>query len=208
MKTACLFLKAPRLGTVKTRLARDIGPERAVAVYRTLVAHQAGTIPAEWEVVVYFAPRDAEPEMRDWLEPLFPRGLRLEPQCGGDLGRRLEEAVRQEFQRGTTRLFLLGGDCPGISSEYLAEADKVLNGNDLVIGPAEDGGYVLLGLTAPAPTLFAGIAWSTEVVLEQTLAAARRQGLHVGLLPPLEDVDDAESWRRQRSSLENPESPG
>ena len=100
-----------------------------------------------------------------------------------------------------SRVFLIGGDCPGISFDYLAQADEQLYECDLVIGPATDGGYVLLGLKSQCTALFENIAWSTQAVLDQTVTAARRQSLSVRLLPTLEDIDDAASLARQARLL-------
>lgn len=197
MKTVCLILKAPRVGTVKTRLARDIGPQKAAEIYRALVEHQAATIPAEWDVAVHFAPPDAGLEMEAWLKPLMPISSRFVPQCDGDLGLRLAHVIQTEFQRGAKRVFLVGGDCPGITRDYFDDADRHLNETDVVIGPAADGGYVLLGLKAPHVALFENIAWSTAAVLDQTIAAAKRLSLSVGFLKILEDIDDSESLMRQ-----------
>jgi len=197
MKTVCLLLKAPRPGTVKTRLARDIGPRKAASIYRALVEHQARTIPEGWDVSVHFAPSDAQMEMETWLKPLLLACPQFVPQCDGDLGARLIHVVRTEFHRGLKRVFLIGGDCPGITRDYFAAADSHLDVSDVVIGPATDGGYVLLGLKAPYPVLFENIAWSTASVLDQTLAAARKISLSVALLPVLEDIDDADALKRQ-----------
>jgi rSAM/selenodomain-associated transferase 1 len=201
MKVICLILKAPRTGTVKTRLAQDIGPKRATLIYRALVEHQAKAIPPEWEVTVHFTPPDAGMEMETWFKPHLSGSVRFVPQCDGDLGQRLINAVRTEFQLGAKRVFLIGGDCPGLSRDYLNYADRILNEKDVVIGPAMDGGYVLLGLKALHIELFEGIAWSTRSVLEQTLAAVHRQALSVGLLPTLEDIDDANGLARQPQFL-------
>jgi rSAM/selenodomain-associated transferase 1 len=197
VKVICMLLKAPHPGTVKTRLARDVGDERAVAIYRALVEHQAKAIPLGWQVSVYFTPTDAAETMRAWLQPYLPGVARFEPQSEGDLGQRLRAAVEVEFRRGARRVFLIGGDCPGISSNYLAEADQALKECDLVIGPAADGGYVLLGLKTQSKALFENVAWSTRLVLDQTLSAACSESLRVKLLATLEDVDDAESFARQ-----------
>ena len=98
-------------------------------------------------------------------------------------GRRLAAAVRSEFQRGAKRVFLVGGDCPRICHDYFADADRHLDEADLVIGPATDGGYVLLGLKDQHIGLFENIAWSTHAVLERTLANASRGSLSIELLP-------------------------
>jgi uncharacterized protein len=193
MKTVCLFVKSPRLGEAKTRLARDIGATRAIVIYRALVEHQAAEIPVDWRVAVYFAPSNAEEDMKIWLAPQLQNGTRFVPQSDGDLGRRLATAVRREFDNGSERIYLIGGDCPALSRDYFDEADRALSDNDIVVGPAQDGGYVLLAIKGPHEILFRDIDWSTPVVLQQTLAAARRQTLTVCLLRPLVDIDEATS---------------
>ena len=197
MKTVCLFVKSPRLGEAKTRLARDIGAARATVIYRALVEHQAAEIPVDWRVAVYFAPSNAREDMEIWLAPQLQNGTRFVPQCDGDLGKRLATAVRREFDNGSERIHLIGGDCPALSRDYFDEADRALSDNDIVLGPARDGGYVLLAIRGPHEILFRDIHWSTPAVLQQTLAAARRQALSVCLLRPLVDIDDATSLNDQ-----------
>lgn len=138
---------------MKTRLANAIGAERATKIYRALVEHQCAEIPSEWEVSVFFTPANAEEEMRNWLEPHLTSGARFLPQVDGDLGQRLTMVVRTEFARERERIFLIGGDCPGLSHDYFRRADGALDSNDVVIGPAHDGGYVLLGLKRPVAEL-------------------------------------------------------
>ena len=191
MKTVCLFVKSPRLGEAKTRLARDIGAARAAVIPRALVEHQAAEIPIDWRVAVYFAPSYAAEDMKIRLAPHLQNGTRFVPQCDGDLGQRLITAVRREIENGSERIYLIGGDCPGLSRDYFEEADRVLSDNDIVVGPAQDGGYVLLAIKSPHEILFREIDWSTPAVLQQTLAAARRQTLSVCLLRPLVDIDEA-----------------
>jgi rSAM/selenodomain-associated transferase 1 len=197
MKTVCLFVKSPRLGKAKTRLARDIGVARAALIYCALVEHQAAEIPLGWRVAVYFAPSNAGEDMKIWLAPQLQNGTRFIPQSDGDLGQRLVTAVRREFDDGSERVYLIGGDCPALSRDYFFEADKALSDNDIVLGPAQDGGYVLLALKGPHEILFRDIDWSTPAVLQQTLAAARSQALSVCLLRPLVDIDDATSLNDQ-----------
>jgi len=197
MKTVCLFVKSPRLGEVKTRLACDIGAARATVIYRALVEHQAAEIPIDWRVAIYFAPSYAAEDMKIWLAPHLQNGTRFVPQCDGDLGQRLVTAVRREFYNGSERVYLIGGDCPALSRDYFDEADRALSDNDIVLGPAQDGGYVLLAIKGPHETLFRDIDWSTPAVLQQTLAAAYRQTLSVCLLRPLIDIDDATSLNDQ-----------
>jgi uncharacterized protein len=197
VKTICMMLKSPDVGEAKTRLARGVDAAQARAIYRALVEHQAAEIPPGWRVTVCFAPAHAGEEMKIWLAPQLPEGTRFVPQCDGDLGRRIATAVRAEDAYGSERVYLIGGDCPGLTRDYLYEADRALSDNDVVIGPAADGGYVLLGLKCSHEALFRDIAWSTPFVLDQTIAAARGQTLSVRLLRPLVDIDDATTLNQQ-----------
>jgi rSAM/selenodomain-associated transferase 1 len=218
-----MILKSPRVGEVKTRLANDVGAERATIIYRALVEHQAAQIPSDMEVVVYFTPADAKEEMKNWLKPHLRENARFLSQVSGDLGDRLAMVVDSEFARGNERLFLIGGDCPGLCLDYFRDADLGLDTNDVVIGPAQDGGYVLLGLKSPLDKLEAGrldkpldgleagpyanlfknIAWSSGTVLSQTLDAARKENLSVRLLHPLVDIDDIVSLNDQSELIQN-----
>jgi uncharacterized protein len=195
-----ILLKAPRPGQVKTRLASSIGAERATRVYRALVEHQLTQIPASWCAVIHFAPSDAEAEMRGWLERLSRRGTNFIPQPDGDLGVRLIAAMDHGFASGADLVFFLGGDCPGITSGYLKEAEAALAKTDMVIAGALDGGYVLLGLRKPTAAVFEAIPWSSDSVFSATLSRARAAGLTHECLPSLEDVDDLESYERQRTT--------
>jgi hypothetical protein len=98
-------------------------------------------------------------------------------------------AIRHHFDQGFGRVILIGSDCPGIDAKLVARGFASLDEYDLTIGPTQDGGYYLIGLRGPAPLLFGDISWSTGVVLEQTLAQARRLGLNPAILPTLRDVD-------------------
>ena len=193
--TAALMLKAPRPGTVKTRLAADLGEERATEIYRALVEHQLRQIPKTWNCTIHFAPADGEEEMRCWLAGIAPAGTNFEAQCDGDLGARMRQAVRLELGCGADGVVLLGGDCPELLTNVLLEAATELQAADIVISPATDGGYVLLGLKKEHPELFEDIAWSTSEVLAQTLARASTGGLKVFRTEPFADIDDAASFR-------------
>ncbi len=192
---AALMLKAPRPGTVKTRLAAEIGELEATQVYRGLVEHQIHQIPSVWAIRIYFSPEGAAPEMRDWLGTIAPHALYV-PQIPGDLGARMFAAVQKELSEGADAVALIGGDCPSLTSDYLLRAEKSLSTSDVVLGPALDGGYVLMLLKTSCRALFGGIDWSTSRVLEQTLRAAEVNGLACSLLEPLEDIDDLSSLSR------------
>ncbi len=194
--TLCVMLKAPHPGGVKTRLAREVGAAGAAAIYREIAGNQIREIPRGWKIEVHFAPRDAGEEMQRWLQPLREDRITFTPQADGDLGARLQTAMKSAFDRGARRVLFAGGDCPGLGSAILSESAALLDAADLVLVPALDGGYVLIGMKAPHAGVFDGIAWSTPRVLEQTLSALRVLGLEARLLPALEDVDDLPSWER------------
>lgn len=187
-----IFAKEPRPGRVKTRLAAGIGAEEASRVYRWLgrkVVDQLRGGP--YRLIVAFDPPDARAEMMDWLGS---EGLEFLPQVPGDLGSRLGAAVRTGFRQG--RLVVVAGtDAPDLDSAMADEAFRRLSEVDLVLGPATDGGYYLLGLKSEVADLFQNIPWSTPEVLATTLDRAGAMGLSVATLPALSDVDTAEDLR-------------
>jgi len=195
--TICLMLKAPIPGIVKTRLARDIGPDAAVEAYRQLVAAQIAHVPRGWRAHVCFAPAAAEEMMRAWLGAEFA----YSPQVEGDLGDRLADMTRRHFSDGGGALLFVGGDCPSLTAERLDRAARALDACDVAFIPSLDGGYCLAGMNACHPEIFSRIAWSTGAVLRETLARCREHGLSVQVLElALEDVDDLASWQRALAS--------
>lgn len=191
------MLKAPRAGFVKTRLALEIGAEAAAVVYRRLVEHQMSAIPRGWRVEVHFAPADAAAEMQQWLG--FEHAFY--PQLGDDLGERLIHATAGAFDRGASTVIAIGGDCPSLDETCLREACCALESAEVVLGPAIDGGYYLIGLRGQFPELFRGIPWSSDAVLKMTIERLRHAGLSHVMLPMKEDVDDLASWRRTQRTL-------
>jgi hypothetical protein len=112
------------------------------------------------------------------------------PQSGDDLGERMSAAFRQLFAAGYARVILIGSDLPSLPPSRLADADRALQrGADLVLGPAEDGGYYLIGLSRPTDVLFSGISWGGPDVLRQTVARARAECWRVQTIDPWYDVD-------------------
>lgn len=194
-----IFLKAPRLGAVKTRLAAEIGDAAALAAYRELVARQCAQFPAHWPVEIHFTPADAEAEMRHWLGA----GERVHyfAQPSGGLGERLAAATAGAFARGAEGVFLIGGDAVDLDEARLHEAAAHLAHHDAVLGPARDGGYVLLGIKRMDTSLFTAVPWSTAAVAETTRARLRALGWTWQELAESEDVDDRASWARWRSHV-------
>ena len=186
-----LFVKAPRPGAVKTRLAKAIGAPAAVAAYRQLVETLLNQLQGLGGVEVCFSPDDAASELQHWLK----EGWSSSPQGDGDLGQRLQSAFQRAFQAGAKRVAIIGSDCPAIRVEDIREAWGGLQTHDVVLGPATDGGYWLIGLRQPQPALFRGVHWSTGDVFAETIQRVQHAGLSVQLLHELADVDTDREWR-------------
>ena len=181
-----IFAKYPEAGRVKTRLAKRVGAAKAAQLYRDMVTTVvAKTKPdaASFERILYYDPPERSEAFQDWL-PF----LQQQPQRGDDLGERMSNALEESLQTAAHTV-IIGTDCIDIDSEVVTSAFAALLDHDLVLGPATDGGYYLIGCRAASPALFAGIAWSTPSVLEQTLQRAQQLELQVHLLDPLSDID-------------------
>ncbi|HET7601100.1 MAG TPA: TIGR04282 family arsenosugar biosynthesis glycosyltransferase [Gemmatimonadales bacterium] len=192
-RTVLIFARAPSLGRVKTRLAAELGPAAALAIYRSLglrTVTAARGVP-EANVVVYYTPARARAAVAAWLG----RDLELRPQRPGSLGRRMAAAVTDAVRAGAREVVVIGTDCPELDSATIARGFEALATCDVVLGPAHDGGYYLVGLRAPHPEIFENIPWSSPDTLRATLGAAARAGLHVALLEQRRDVDTAADWR-------------
>jgi rSAM/selenodomain-associated transferase 1 len=196
-----IFAKAPVAGRVKTRLARDIGPAAAAALYRRLGRQVVvGTVGPDYRTTVWFTPASGSDAVRAWLDGLGAAAFC--PQPGGNLGTRLVHAFGRSFADGNDAVVIIGTDVPGVNRRTVAAAFRALHAHDVVLGPSLDGGYYLIGLSAPHPALFRSIPWSTKDVLRATQAQAQALGLNFRLLAPLRDVDsvaDARAlglWRR------------
>lgn len=188
-----VFVKEPRPGQVKTRLARSVGADEAAALYRAMGRRVVDTLrQGPFATEVHFAPAHAGEPVKTWLG--HP-GLAFVPQGEGDLGQRLEAAIRSAFRNGASAVAAVGTDTPDLTRERVVDAFERLRDADAVLGPATDGGYYLIALSAPHRDLFHEIPWSTHEVLDATLERARQQGLTVALLPELPDVDRPEDLR-------------
>jgi hypothetical protein len=194
------MLKYPQPGAVKTRMIPALGARRACELHRALTAQTlaevrsfAARTSVELEARVAGAPDAAASEA--WLGA----GVMIREQGEGDLGARMERAVRLAFDEGAGAVVVIGGDCPELTAGHLASAFEVSENGDVVLGPATDGGYYLIGLRRPRPELFRGITWGGAEVRAQTLAVARGLGAEVVEFEPLRDVDvpeDLAVWAR------------
>jgi rSAM/selenodomain-associated transferase 2 len=209
-----LMLKFPVPGAVKTRLAPALGEQRACALHRALVAQTLAEVArfangGEVAVEARIAGAPDETAARAWLEsvpmhsapgvtgvpPVGAQGLPTPPaltirnQGDGDLGARMERAVAAAFTEGAEAVVVIGGDCPQLTAEHLASAFATLARAEVVLGPAADGGYYLIGMRRMVPALFHGIRWGSDEVFAQTLSAARAVAVEVAQLATLRDVD-------------------
>lgn len=193
--------RVPGAAPVKSRLHAALGPERATALYRCFLLDRLDALSSLEGIVpvVAYTPPEAEPTMR----ALAPAGLRLLRQHGADLGERMRAVLDVLLAEGHHGVLLLGADSPTLPMAWVGEAARALAGNaaDLVLGPAEDGGYYLLGVRAPCPALFRDVPWSTADVTRVTRERARAAGLRVRLLPAWFDVDTEADLRRLRADL-------
>jgi rSAM/selenodomain-associated transferase 1 len=185
-----VFARAPGSGQVKTRLAKGIGEQAAAHAYKTIVDRLLANLKAVLNVELRCTPDSAGAEFDRWLQP----GWRLAPQGEGDLGQRLIRAFAESFTAGSRRVVIVGSDCPAVTAQDIESAWHSLVTHDVVLGPARDGGYWLIGLREPQPALFENIPWSTPAALETTLSRIRKAGLTVQCLRTLADIDTAEDW--------------
>jgi len=183
-----LFTRYPAPGKAKTRLIPRLGPEKAALLQRRMtemVLAQVDELAANSsiELRVYYN-GDSLETMEQWL------GCRsFRRQVHGDLGEKMRLAFDQSFQDGAKRVIMVGADIPGLNQKILKKAYVGLANHDLVLGPAKDGGYYLIGLSKSAPFLFQRINWGSARVLEQTVNLAGNHNLSVTLLETLADVD-------------------
>ncbi len=187
-----LFTRYPEPGKVKTRLIPVLGAVGAANLHQRLTAH-----------IMHLAKTFAGATNTDFIvcfdgfhvhqmQQLFGEEFCYQPQSKGDLGQRMSRTFAASLRQGRRRVVLIGSDCPEISGQVLGSAFSLLTDHDLVLGPARDGGYYLIGLRTPYPQLFQDMPWGTAAVLAKTQTKAARLGLRTALLKPLTDIDRPE----------------
>jgi len=193
-----LFAKVPELGRAKTRLARDVGEGAARDLAEAFVLDTLATAARVdgVQVVVAYSPTSG----RDWFRARAPGAL-LIPQPETEFGSRMCRAMDAMFEDGAKRCVMIGMDTPQLEPGRIESAFEALKESDACLGPSEDGGYYLIGLRAPAPQLFAGIAWSTASVLAETHSRAAESGLSVHDLDSEFDIDEAADLERLAAVL-------
>lgn len=191
MAALIIFQKNAILGKVKTRLASTTGDEQALEIYNwmTTYTHQ---IANQIRVDKFLFYSDFIPQHSDEIL----HGYQFEVQSGANLGERMSNAFAYLFAKGYSSVVIIGTDCPELKVSDLNKAFLALSQNDLVIGPAKDGGYYLLGKSCFCPELFRDIPWSTSKVLELTLDRADEANLHYEFLNIKSDIDTIEDWEK------------
>jgi uncharacterized protein len=191
-----IFVKNAEPGKVKTRLAKSVGNHAALSVYHKLLEiTECEVHPVKAEKVVAYSGYIAEGDY-------FPaERYRKVIQQGDNLGERMQNAFEHSFRDGSQKVLLIGSDCPELKTKHLSEAFDKLDQSDVVLGPARDGGYYLIGLKKCYAELFRGIKWSTQQVLKQTMDKIRSLNLTCELLEELADIDTLEDLRKSHLKL-------
>lgn len=182
-----IMIKYPEPGRVKTRLARDVGDLWASDISRQVaetVLRNTLPLKGEYDRVIFIDPQEKEAEFMSWLP-----GQEFICQDGGDLGERMYHAIGHLLGRGAAKAVITGGDIPKLGRGIILQAFRGLEQAEVVIGPASDGGYYLIGMKSPITELFRGISWGTQAVFSETVRALERLAISYYVLPVLSDLD-------------------
>ena len=196
MQTSLLmvFVRNPKLGTVKTRLAITVGDKMALEIYMELMRHTAEvTQKLSADRKVFYSEKIEKYDV--WTEMSFSKAL----QTKGTLGQRMENAFSSAFEQGYKKVLIVGSDLYSLKASHIEKALEHLDKKEVVIGPAQDGGYYLLGLNKKLPALFYNKNWGTSSVLKETLKDLRTKS--VALMEPLSDIDDFEDLKQETELL-------
>jgi len=187
-----LLAKWPTPGLVKSRLGRETSQEWAADVAMAFLADMVARLSGiHARRILVFTPIEA----RSSFSKLTGDRFQLIPQSDGDLGRRMAAFFQEVFHQGPAKAILLGVDSPTIPLSYIEDAFSRLDGADLVIGPATDGGYYLFGSSGKVPPIFGDMNWSRSSVLTETIFRLNASSCRLALLPPWYDVDTLNDWR-------------
>ncbi|MBD3402852.1 DUF2064 domain-containing protein [candidate division GN15 bacterium] len=195
-----VMAKLPRIGHVKTRLARSIGDEAALSVYEALLLRACRLVSNLDATTHHRSLHATPPDGVAWFQAAYgSRFDRIYPQRGRDLGERMYHALESLLVEETCgKAILIGTDIPDISPESFTAAARELESHDLVLGPTDDGGYYLIGMRRPIRELFVDIDWGTVFVFDQTVRVVKDLGISLALLPILRDLDNNDDYRHFR----------
>ena len=196
MQTSLLmvFVRNPQLGTVKTRLATTVGDKVALEIYIELMRHTAEvTHKVSADKKVFYSEKIEQHDV--WTEMNFSKAL----QTKGTLGQRMENAFRTAFEKGYKKVLIVGSDLYSLKTSHIEKALHQLDKKEVVIGPAQDGGYYLLGLKKKLPALFCNKSWGTSTVLKETLNDLKLKSIF--LMETLNDIDNFEDLKKETKLL-------
>jgi rSAM/selenodomain-associated transferase 1 len=200
MKAIVIMAREPEPNRVKTRLTPPLSPGDASRIYESFLLDKIENIKAIMEVdrFVAYTPETS----REYFESIVPSEFDLIAQKGKDLGERLANVSDSLFRNGYDGVMMMDSDTPNLPSSYVISGLEKLSENDLVVGPCEDGGYYLIGLSTQIPEIFQGIPWSTTNVTRTTIMKAQSEGFRLCLLEEWYDVDTIEDLKRLKKNLE------
>ena len=197
-----VFARFPTKGKVKTRLAKTLGGKFAKDFYKICAEHTFNEIlkihKNDTRKFIFYSDEKDREKIKKWTHSKFL----LSPQKGKDLGEKMQNAFQTVFNNGVSKTLIIGTDLPEISSEIINRSFELLNNNDIVIGPATDGGYYLLGMKNVYKELFTNLPWSTDKLFENTIDIINKLNLSISYLPRLSDIDteeDLKYWLNQET---------
>lgn len=205
-----IFAKAPVPGTVKTRMSPPLSPAQCLRLHEALLNHTLARMRplmasgVEASLCLTGTPHEA----LEHAGRMDAQGFGVDVQRGAHLGERLSHALATRVRQGFSKVIFVGADCPGLGSKTVRAAIRALSRQEVVIGPAQDGGYYLIGFAACLPEVLQGIPWGTPAVFETTLDRLRRRGVRWKSLERQEDLDtfgDLKRFCRQACPGKSPE---
>ncbi len=196
-KLLMVFVKNLQRGRVKTRLAKTVGDEKALEVYRVLLDHTLTIAKrVDCDKAIFYS--DYIEETDKWRKAKFNQFV----QSGNDLGERMYNAFKQTFSNQYKSVVIIGSDCLDLNEHIITDAFDILYDNEIVIGPAKDGGYYLLGMRKLYKEFFINKHWSTENVLLDTLLDVSQLNVSMKLLPTLSDIDEEKDLEVHKNLFE------
>ncbi len=187
-----LFLRVPEKGRVKTRLSKSLDKDFVLELYKAFVQDMLATLSENDQTFLFFSPPDKKDLLVEWLGEKYV----FHGQQGDDLGQKMAHAFETVFYKGFDRAILLGTDIPEINEKSIFDAGDALEKTGVVVGPSSDGGYYLIGLNRAIfrRSLFDGIKWSTQGVLDQTLKIFQERAIDYEMIETLDDIDTLQDF--------------
>lgn len=193
MNKLIIFIKAPKIGKVKTRLAKSVGDKNALLIYKSLVKRILFNVKGICLKTIYYSQTKDKDEIEKWL-----KNYDLTPQVGETLGEKMANGFENEFNNGMEKVICIGSDIPEITKEIIEKAFNKLENNDCVIGPAKDGGYYLIAFNKDKfdKVFFQSINWGTENVFKETIKLLKNQNMNYFQLEMLNDIDTSLDYEK------------